>query len=230
MIEYMAKSMAFFLFKRKIIEKSDVDICRYGIEVIISNAVGIFNILLVSFILGTLLQGCIFLVLYATLRIYTGGYHADTHFKCNLYFIGVFVMTVIFLSVSKRRDCGTIYGIICLMSFGIVIKLSPVKNINRELTGDQIEQYKKRSIYMYLVILFVVFVIDVIGKGEYFFIPMYMKHKLLDITLYIKIVLVSIILLMIYGAWKNGYHNVGSTRKGETHEECTIKFGSGRCD
>ena len=85
MIHMVAKSIAVFLCKEAVINNEDKEIYQYGIEVFVSNVIGIVLIFLVSLFTGCLWQGVIYVTAFATLRVYTGGYHADTYMKCNFY-------------------------------------------------------------------------------------------------------------------------------------------------
>ena len=65
-------------------ERRKEAVYTYGIEIILSTMIGISSILIVSGLLHEFKLGVIFLLVFAPLRVFTGGYHAVTYFRCFL--------------------------------------------------------------------------------------------------------------------------------------------------
>lgn len=86
----MVKAMAFYLCKNKVIEKDNMDIYVYGLDILISGVMGTFVILFAGILFNTVSLSVIYLATMIPIRMYTGGYHADTHMKCNISFLMVY--------------------------------------------------------------------------------------------------------------------------------------------
>ena len=63
----------------------------YGAELLFSTALAAFSILLISFLAGKLFFGILFILIFVSLRIFVGGYHASTYRNCFLLTNGVFL-------------------------------------------------------------------------------------------------------------------------------------------
>lgn len=86
-------------------------------------------------------------MLYAPLRSYAGGYHAQTDTRC--YFYSILLMITVLLAMRYLIITNFICIIILLISLTIVITLAPVEDPNKPL--DNIEQvvYKKRTLLLF---------------------------------------------------------------------------------
>ena len=65
----------------------DRDVYIYGIELIISTLAGLISIIGVSKLYSCTILGVIFIIFFVPLRLFTGGYHANTYGKC--YFVSI---------------------------------------------------------------------------------------------------------------------------------------------
>ena len=83
-MENVAKFIADVLSEQGAISKSETDICKYGLEVFISSALGIVSVFVISAFAGNFLETVLFFAAFIPLRIYAGGYHASTKLRCYL--------------------------------------------------------------------------------------------------------------------------------------------------
>ena len=56
--------------------------CQYGLELMLSSIIEILFIIALSPFFGNFVQTLIFFIGFIPLRIYSGGYHADTQLRC----------------------------------------------------------------------------------------------------------------------------------------------------
>lgn len=192
MIEKLANSIAVFLCKEGVVSEEEKDICRYGAEVIISNVIGVVLILVIGVLLKSLWQGILFLLLYSTLRIYTGGYHASSYLKCNSGFVVVYIITLLLFTYVNSNICRSMAWVGVCIGLIIVVGYAPVPNVNRIVSGEKARKYKYASVVIYLLIMIMMVLIDIMyisGLG-------YMVYWA-DVSLYIKYVLISIVILML---------------------------------
>ncbi len=90
MINKISKNVAVFFIKNNLVQEDEIDIYIYGLQLIISSILGISIILFFGIISERLTDSLIFLFCFIILRQYSGGYHANSYLKCNLYFITIF--------------------------------------------------------------------------------------------------------------------------------------------
>ena len=84
MISFLSKIVTLFLFNMGIVDEEKKPVCQYGFEIIISTIIGFSIVSLSVIILGELYEALLFYILFVGVRLFTGGYHANTHFKCKL--------------------------------------------------------------------------------------------------------------------------------------------------
>lgn len=83
MINHISKIITNFFLQQKSISEDEKEIYQYGVEITISSILNILLILLLSILVRSVLSGIVFLVCFIYVRRYTGGYHAETYFRCN---------------------------------------------------------------------------------------------------------------------------------------------------
>lgn len=139
----------------------------YGSELLISTGLGMLSVLLLSFLLGNPLAGVIFLLIFISLRLFAGGFHASTYLKCFVLSNTVFIVTFWLASALLRITHIFTIGLLFIGSI-IIVFLAPIRNTKHPLSN---ERYKKnRIIARFLSILeaYLILVIYTITSHLYF--------------------------------------------------------------
>jgi len=153
MINKISKNVAVFFIKNNLIQVDEIDIYIYGLQLIISSILGISIILFLGIISERLTDSLIFLFCFIILRQYSGGYHANSYLKCNLYFITIFLLTeaAVIYTQAKYKDVLTV-GLICI-SFVIILRFAPIDNINKKLSNSQKLKNKKITLIIFVILI-----------------------------------------------------------------------------
>lgn len=149
MIVKLSKLITGILLNQKSISEKDIDIYQYGIEITISSLLNIALIVIVSLITNSLFSGLIFLSTFILLRQFTGGYHAESYFKCNTVLVSTYILVLLLsrlIYLEFRAGC-----IILLLGVLVVIFFTPVYNAHKELSRSEYRKSKKISIILYLL-------------------------------------------------------------------------------
>lgn len=119
MIEKLSTSITNFFIDQDIIDPAEEAVYKYGTEVTISTLLGYFLIISTGIVLGRFFDSLLFLACFVSIRLFAGGYHADTYVKCNSTFVGVFL----FYSLAQRiiPDETELYICIPLLIISLVI-------------------------------------------------------------------------------------------------------------
>ena len=153
MIVKLSKLITNILLNQKSFSEKDIDIYQYGIEITISSLLNIVLIAIVGLVTKSLISGMIFLSTFILLRQFTGGYHAESYFKCNTVLVSTYILVLI---LSKLVCLEFIAGcIILLLGVLVVIFLTPVYNVHKELSRSGYRKSKKISIFLYALIAIV---------------------------------------------------------------------------
>lgn len=148
MIHRLSKRIADFLLGKGAIPQSEIDICIYGYETILSGIADLAIVLAVGFLSKQLLVMLLFFVMFISVRLYTGGYHAETFLGCKASF------TLICLSVALISELPfseiSFFPVLCILIMLLFVitcvYLAPVENHNKPLTKKEQTKYHKISI------------------------------------------------------------------------------------
>lgn len=153
-MNYLVSQIVNFITQQDVIsDEADVqDFYRYGIEISISSFLNIFLVLLVGVIIHHMIESVIFLSIFILIRSFTGGYHADTYFRCNLLMCTTFIITVLVNNIlSSKFSLLMIVVLICITEL-IVSVLGPIENKNKPINDSRRKQLKIIGIVISLII------------------------------------------------------------------------------
>lgn len=132
-------------------EYEDITVYRYGFELIIKKICHTAMILLLSLICGEFLSILVFLVVYASIREYSGGYHAHSATRCFICTILVTVVVIFLIKIPFRyMELSWLWGVMLICGMGIWL-LSPQEAENRPLRDVEKKIYRK-IVHRYLIV------------------------------------------------------------------------------
>ncbi len=147
------KKITQILLNNKVVTSDDREIYEYGFELLLSTILGYILVITTSLILGMGVEGIVFLVVFVLIRNYTGGYHANTHFKCN----SLLVITVLSVLLLSRLKIGILYLILMYIVYFLTIFIyAPVEHENKPLNDKKKKKYKLVSISISIIISIVI--------------------------------------------------------------------------
>lgn len=134
MLHKYAVKVVDLLYLRSALLDKNRNIYIYGAELSLSTLGTSSFILLLSFLFGQILNGVVFLGIFISLRLFAGGYHAETY--CNCFFLtnGVFLIS---LGVSQllAKHAEPFFLLIVLgVSLILICVLTPIRNPHHPLT------------------------------------------------------------------------------------------------
>lgn len=135
MISHISEQMLQYLLKSCVINDSDEEkeYYRYGIEITISSLLNIILIIGIGIIFRNVFESIIFLSFFMLIRQFTGGYHADTYFKCNLSFCISFISVLIMYHSTYEKITISLSVYISILCVAIILFLCPIENVNKPI-------------------------------------------------------------------------------------------------
>ena len=153
-MNYVVSGILNFLTQQEVIDRTDEvqDFYRYGIEITISSILNVVLVLLMGALARHLLESVIYLVVFIAVRVITGGYHADTYFRCNLLMCTTFI-AVAFLSDVVRGHIN-IWAIIAFVIFEEIVAFifCPVENKNKPIEEEKKPKFKAVGMIIFLLL------------------------------------------------------------------------------
>lgn len=191
MIHQLSSEIADYLFYRKIITIDNYDVYCYGLEMIISTILGFVLIMICGVLTDSFVHSLLFYFLFVTLRMYTGGYHADTHLTCK----ATLCLSFLAAEALSRYLCNFsqyiiywIITIICLFNIISVLIISPVECHAKPVTEKVKAKNRKKSILLYVLISLLEIVI--------------LRMSYIELSMFISIVMANVVVLMYIGKIK----------------------------
>lgn len=120
----------------------------YGTELLLSTFFASCSILLISSLFQNIAFGICFLFFFISLRIVTGGYHAQTYFRCFVLSNSVFLICFLFVYHLQSFFKTYIFFVLILLSSIVILRYGPIKNINHPLSENQYTKNKRLSLYI----------------------------------------------------------------------------------
>ncbi len=158
----ISKMIADTLDANGVIQNEDIDICKYGLDIFISSALEIISILIIALIGGNFVETFLFFAAFIPLRVYAGGYHADTRLKCYLISLGVYAFFSVIMNILPKEIFVALNIILSTFSLIVVFAKAPVVHENKAMNYIELEHYRKFSIRICLVETLIVLLLTAI--------------------------------------------------------------------
>lgn len=130
------------------ISEDEKEIYVYGFELSISTLFSLSLILVLSLILGHIYYSFFFMLFFFTMRLFCGGYHANTYAKCfiitNLIFLSTVVLTQIIIDLQLIKIMPFLFALSTLTIF----IFAPVKNKNHPCSEKTVNKNRKISRFL----------------------------------------------------------------------------------
>ncbi len=104
-----------FLLRKNVIKEEEKEIYYYGYETLIYSIWQMLLLLVLGMIMNQIVSTVIFLMVFVSMRKYTGGYHAETRMGCT------FMTVVCYVTVLVMTGwLGTFYLVILLLTYDVL--------------------------------------------------------------------------------------------------------------
>lgn len=165
-MKIISKKIMQIICQQGIISNSELDKYIYGLEIFLSSTVEVISIILLSAILGNVVQTILFFSAFIPLRIFAGGYHADTRLRCYLVSLMVYaIFTALIGYIPYTMRFHMIVGGV-LFTLIVVCEFAPVINANKKLNTNEVNTFRRFSITICMVQSFVYLVLVMLLKNN----------------------------------------------------------------
>lgn len=151
----MIKGTAGFLLRHfhiaEKVEKEQLEICQYGMEIILATLVNIASVLLIGLLCKSWMESIVFLTGFILIRKQTGGYHAGSYLTCNLSLILCYSIVLSLYHATVMEFNWISLSVVFLMHFLVWYFFMPVENENKPLNAFQRHRAKRYGLYISVV-------------------------------------------------------------------------------
>ncbi len=150
-MEKISQSITDFICRNlNIYDENMAEIYKYGIEITLSSLINLLIIIICSLLMGDPAAGILFMLVFIFLRSYTGGYHAEAYWRCNVTFAVTYILTFAAAKLLEYLNVSSYAEIfIFILAFIPVLKFAPVRNRHKKLTEEKIKQSRKIAFAVY---------------------------------------------------------------------------------
>lgn len=153
MITALAHKAADFIYSSGKLSEDERSIIAYGYEVIISTVITFGLFTATGLIFNRLTEAAVFFLSFYILRQRTGGYHADTYFKCNLIFeINLIIVMLLCLAELSLHWVTAINISAFALCFALTLAKAPIEHKNKPIPRESRKKHKITAVV--LVVLF----------------------------------------------------------------------------
>ena len=146
-----------FLLRKNVIKEEEKEIYYYGYETLIYSIWQMLLLLVLGMIMNRIVSTVIFLMVFVSMRKYTGGYHAETRMGCTFMTVVCYVTVLVMTGwVSTTKKGYIILGFFALFCVFIFVRYVPVVHPEKPLNKMQRRESRKKCGLLgtfYLVIL-----------------------------------------------------------------------------
>ncbi|MCM1237090.1 MAG: accessory gene regulator B family protein [Ruminococcus flavefaciens] len=152
MSERLARIVTDFLVREKAVQPEEAEIYDYGFNALFFDAGQTVLFLLIGICVHCFWQTVLFLTVFASLRKYAGGFHAETRIGCTCMsctFLGIVLVvtsrgSIFFEGWFTYFLCSVFYGM-CFYTY------APVEHQNKPLTKQQKNSYRRQGAWLSVV-------------------------------------------------------------------------------
>ena len=156
MIHKLAYKIAYIFVRHGESTENNVDIYAYAVEAVIALLLNFLICIVISLLFGRVIEGIIFITIFAVFRRFTGGYHANSHLACVLTFSIILMCAMMITSfISEISISFFITSAIAIIAWLGIFTLAPIDDKNRHYEGERRAILKKKSIAVSTLLLII---------------------------------------------------------------------------
>jgi len=132
-----------------IVKDDDRELYQYGVRQGFSLILNIVTTLIIGLLLNMVWQSAMFMLYYAPIRIYAGGYHAKTQLRC--YVLSSIMVTIVLLAIKYFTFTDITCVVLLAISDLVIFLFSPTEDKNKPLDELEKKVYRKRTLVILTV-------------------------------------------------------------------------------
>ena len=129
----------------------DSEVYAYGIELLLSTIFNLIIAIIIALISNEFIPCVINLTAFVTIRMYAGGYHADTHWGCMLTLVCVLSAFILIIKTFSTATIRFLSPILWVLSVLILYKFAPVEHPNKPISEKKKMKLRKKSLISFFI-------------------------------------------------------------------------------
>lgn len=148
------------------IKAEDIAIYKYGFRILIDVVVDSAVLLLIGILLHQTLKCLIFMIVFSSVRMYSGGYHARTKPRCIMITCLMLILEIVLSNLVLRTSYYIEYNLAAIvLTYLIMWRKAPIRNENKILEDYEIPVYKNKVLCLITIYATVIVITSIYFWG-----------------------------------------------------------------
>ncbi len=184
----IAASLMSYIYKLGFIEEGELDTYIYGMDIFLSSLLEVVSIIVISLAFDNFVETVLFFLAFIPLRIFAGGYHADTRLRCYLISLVVYLVFTFILSLLNQSTYTIVAVIGIIVSIFSILLFAPVIHQNKKVNNYEIKNYRKFSIIICSVQCIIYLMFTLLSKINIFLISAVLGTVAVSLSMWIALI------------------------------------------
>lgn len=164
MIHRLSESIASFYGKKADYSDDKIEVCVYGLELIISDIISVIVVMVAAILTKTVIYTVILLAVFISLRHQAGGFHASSHAKCNMLFFAGYILSVLLVKLISIHMIKYFVIAISTISFVEIFIYAPVSHPNKPVSKNKKKKFRINSLIITSILSIVSIILSIQEK------------------------------------------------------------------
>lgn len=151
------------LIEQKIITIDNRETITYGLSTGIEIILNLITTLVIGLILNMVLESIVFIVSFAFIRIYAGGYHLKKALNCYFFSNGIVALVLVTVKIIPKEYISITNLILLAISIPVIFKFAPLGTPNKPLSDHEKEYFRKKVLSYLSIEVIIIFVLLLFG-------------------------------------------------------------------
>lgn len=135
-----------FLYNQGAIKDEEKEIYLYGFECFILSFFQTVILLTIGVITNSIIETIVFVFVFALVRRYAGGYHAETQIACTVWTSVMLIGTISFHKLVQIEQMKYLMYLMMVFNIIIILLYAPIKNERKPINQIQIGENRRKAI------------------------------------------------------------------------------------
>lgn len=141
-----------WMYREEIIKEEELELSEYGLRITIANIINFMIMSTIGLAFGALWEMLLFYAVFVSLRVFCGGYHADSYGKCFCMFALTCTAAMLGRKMTAVQGVAQALAltITALIQLFCICKWAPMEHRNRPATVEEKSRFRKKSIWIFI--------------------------------------------------------------------------------
>ena len=140
-----------WMCREQIINEDELELSETGLQITKANMIKFVIMSVIGFLFGSIWEMLLFYAVFVSLRVYCGGYHADSYGKCFCMFALTCVAAMFGIKtiMFQRVTQAAVLAAVALVQFFCIYKWAPIEHVNRPATTEEKRRFRTKGLWIF---------------------------------------------------------------------------------